>query len=318
MAKTAEVPLALVIDQVIRINSPWAAVNPFTAWRGMRDAEAAIVPYGLGQGVPDAGVDLRGRFWEHENAFVHPRRVNRRLVRQGVADLFKYRREFLEKRRVPELAEYVLGHADGEKVAFAYTDGRQRETRLRVEVPVFQVVIGDGRIELIAQILNVPLDGLVAYFPFPGQADAIRVFMFLDLAVNKQQSPVLWFELLHGRAPRYAYSQECRGVLQEQNTFSDYFFTRTLFVPLIIISCRALTVRKERMMNMAVLTYADKWIEAILQMLLAFGVIALRDQYPSCRREQSPGHEPYPTEWNGQMLLPGIAEPYRWEFGSSR
>ena len=68
-------------------------------------------------------------------------------------------------------------------------------------------------------------------------------------------------------------------------------------------------------MNMTGLTCLNKWMDAILQMLLEFGVIALRDQGPSCRRAQSPGSDLHPVEMNGQMLLPEIAEPYRWECG---
>lgn len=67
-------------------------------------------------------------------------------------------------------------------------------------------------------------------------------------------------------------------------------------------------------MNMPGFTYVEKLIGAILETLLALGVIALKDQDPSCRRSRSHGTEFQPAEDNsGQMLLPGIAEPRWWE-----
>ena len=59
----------------------------------------------------------------------------------------------------------------------------------------------------------------------------------------------------------------------------------------------------------------DRWLDTILELLLAMGLIALRDQDNSYRRPRSPGLEFRLVENNGQMLLPGIAEPRWWEFG---
>ncbi|MFH0879875.1 MAG: hypothetical protein V2A34_09195 [Lentisphaerota bacterium] len=96
------------------------------------------------------------------------------------------------------------------------------------------------------------------------------------------------------------------------------FFTRTLYVPPPVLDFQALTLRKEDMMNMAGFTSVDKWMDAILQMLLDAGVIALKEQGPSCRRAQNPGPDDHSIEWNGQMLLPGMGERYRWDFRADR
>ena len=66
------------------------------------------------------------------------------------------------------------------------------------------------------------------------------------------------------------------------------------------------------------MTCAEEWIEAICQILAEardLWGLAVRDQGPSCRQAHSLGPAPYPTAGNGQMLLPGIAEPHRWAFG---
>jgi len=72
---------------------------------------------------------------------------------------------------------------------------------------------------------------------------------------------------------------------------------------------------KEGVMNMTGLTWINEWKEAILRILLDYGVIALKDQDDPDRRIQSSGHEFRLAEDNGQMLLPGIANPRWWEFG---
>ena len=59
----------------------------------------------------------------------------------------------------------------------------------------------------------------------------------------------------------------------------------------------------------------DRWMDTILEILLAMGLIALRDQDNPCRCPRSFGPEFRLVEDNGQMLLPGIAEPRWWEFG---
>lgn len=72
------------------------------------------------------------------------------------------------------------------------------------------------------------------------------------------------------------------------------------------------------MTNMTGMTCADEWIEAICQILADARDLwgfAVKEQGPSCRRAHSPGPEPYPATGNGQLLLLGIAEPYRWDFG---
>jgi len=71
---------------------------------------------------------------------------------------------------------------------------------------------------------------------------------------------------------------------------------------------------KESRMNRTGITYADEWLEAICQILAEAGDllgVAAEEQYSSA----DPGPEPYSTAGNSQMLLPGIAEPHRWEFG---
>ena len=67
-------------------------------------------------------------------------------------------------------------------------------------------------------------------------------------------------------------------------------------------------------MNKAALRHMEEWKEAILQMLLEFGLIALRDEdSSSCRTAQTAGPGNAPVDGTGQMLLPGIAEPRWWE-----
>jgi len=63
------------------------------------------------------------------------------------------------------------------------------------------------------------------------------------------------------------------------------------------------------------MTWIDGWAEAMLQILLDYGVIVLKDPAPSRRGMQSPGAETCPAESNGQMLLPGIAGARRRELG---
>jgi|GEM_PF-2168448 len=68
-------------------------------------------------------------------------------------------------------------------------------------------------------------------------------------------------------------------------------------------------------MSNTVMTWIEGWAEAMLQILLDYGVIALKDPAPSRRLVQSPGPEACPSESNGQMLLPGIAGARRRELG---
>ena len=68
------------------------------------------------------------------------------------------------------------------------------------------------------------------------------------------------------------------------------------------------------MKNMTGMTCADEWIEAICQILAD-----ARDLWGLAVKEQcssdDPGPRSYSTAGNGQMLLPGIADPHRWGFG---
>jgi len=68
------------------------------------------------------------------------------------------------------------------------------------------------------------------------------------------------------------------------------------------------------MKNTAGMTCAEEWIEAICQILADAGNLwglAAKEQCSSGDQE----FDPYSTAGNCQMLLPGIAEPYRWDFG---
>ena len=68
------------------------------------------------------------------------------------------------------------------------------------------------------------------------------------------------------------------------------------------------------MLNMPRETCANEWVEAICQILIdardMWG-LAVKEQ---CSSSVDPESGPY-SIGSGQMLLPGIAEPYRWEFG---
>ena len=64
------------------------------------------------------------------------------------------------------------------------------------------------------------------------------------------------------------------------------------------------------MQNMTEMTCAEEWIEAICQILAD-----ARDLWGLAVTEQGssddPELKPYPTNGNGQMLLPGIADTFR-------
>jgi len=98
----------------------------------------------------------------------------------------------------------------------------------------------------------------------------------------------------------------------------NIYFTRTLSDRPPVIDYRALTLRKERRMkNTTEMTCAEEWVEAICQILADARDLwgfAVREQDSSCGQEQSPGPDPYSTAGNGQMLLPGIADPHRWNY----
>ena len=68
-------------------------------------------------------------------------------------------------------------------------------------------------------------------------------------------------------------------------------------------------------MNMTRKTYANEWIEAIRQILGDAGDLwGLASKEPG-GPVQSHASDSHPITGNGQMLLPGIAEPHRWDFG---
>lgn len=68
-------------------------------------------------------------------------------------------------------------------------------------------------------------------------------------------------------------------------------------------------------MSNTVMTWIDGWVEAMFQILLDYGVIALKDPAPSRRGNKATGLESCLTESNGQIFLPGIAGERRREYG---
>lgn len=64
------------------------------------------------------------------------------------------------------------------------------------------------------------------------------------------------------------------------------------------------------------MTYADEWVEAINQILTdarkLLGLDLPERDFPGGREPK-----PCPAAKPDQMLLPGIAGPRRWEFGSA-
>lgn len=62
------------------------------------------------------------------------------------------------------------------------------------------------------------------------------------------------------------------------------------------------------------MTYMDEWKEAISQILSeARELLGLEPKERPLSESQE--RAPYPTAGHDQLLLPGIAEPHRWEFG---
>ncbi len=75
------------------------------------------------------------------------------------------------------------------------------------------------------------------------------------------------------------------------------------------------------MMNISGLFEAQKLIGAVRRILAAAAMameFAGRTQPPSAGKVPAHGHAPYPTTGSGQLLLPGIAEPYRWDLTPCR
>ena len=143
----------------------------------------------------------------------------------------------MKQGRIAELAKHGLRYADREEIAFTYADRREREVWLGIVVAVLQLVIGNWRLKFIAQIVNVTLDGFGADFPFFGETHAIRVCAFLDLAINKQKSPILGFELLHSRSPLLPASSGMQGCFARTECFLKYFPPgRHMSVPPVIES----------------------------------------------------------------------------------
>jgi len=67
------------------------------------------------------------------------------------------------------------------------------------------------------------------------------------------------------------------------------------------------------MKNTTEMTCAEEWVEAICQILAdardLWG-LAAKKEYSS----DDPEPRPYSTVGTGQMLLPGIADPHRWNY----
>jgi len=118
------------------------------------------------------------------------------------------------------LRSYYVGRQDDYSCDL---DGRQGEVGLGVVVTVAKGIILDRGVQFVRQVLDVTLNGLGAYFPFLGQAGAVGIGLFPNLAVDKQQSAILGFEFRH-TAPSARHTRLRRKSPQENtdNSLGHY------------------------------------------------------------------------------------------------
>jgi len=108
--------------------------------------------------------------------------------RQRFLDLPEHRAQAVIERRPLVLRQQLFGQVDREQVALLDRDGRQLVVRLGVPIPPMFRRIPDWRVEAIAHVIEVALDGLDADLVIAGQLGAVGVAALGDLPVTDQDN----------------------------------------------------------------------------------------------------------------------------------
>lgn len=195
VAVTDHVPVPVEAHPVIGVN---AAGDRLGALPGLVIHLQAVLMTQAGEdGVPHLWVHVRGGLAQEAEMAEVVAAARDQFVRQGVLDFLEDGAEIVVDRCSFILGQHLLREVDGEEVAFLERHRRQAEVLLGVVVTALDRVVLQRRVQLVAHVVQVSLDGLPADLPFLCQAAAVGEPAFPDLLVDEQEPVVLRLVFCH-------------------------------------------------------------------------------------------------------------------------